>query len=51
MNGNKDTQLTSISKVRTIEEIADFWDTHSLADYWVRLTKLNSKSGPNVDGV
>lgn len=23
-----------ISKARTIEEIADFWDTHSLADYW-----------------
>jgi hypothetical protein len=26
--------MTSISKARTIEEIADFWDTHSLADYW-----------------
>jgi len=34
MNGNKDTKLTSISKVRTREEVADFWDTHSLADYW-----------------
>jgi hypothetical protein len=29
-----DTQLTSISKASTLEEIADFWDTHSLADYW-----------------
>jgi len=29
-----DTQLTSISKARTLEEIAEFWDTHSLADYW-----------------
>ncbi len=25
---------TSISKATTIEEIAEFWDTHSLADYW-----------------
>jgi hypothetical protein len=34
MNGNNETQLTSISKASTLEEIADFWDTHSLADYW-----------------
>lgn len=27
-------QMTSISKAQTIEEIAEFWDTHSLADYW-----------------
>ncbi len=33
MNGN-DTLMTSISKARTLDEIADFWDTHSLADYW-----------------
>jgi len=29
-----DENISSISKVRTIEEIAEFWDTHSLADYW-----------------
>ena len=29
-----DEKLSSISKARTIEEIAEFWDTHSLADYW-----------------
>ena len=34
MNESEDTQLTSISKARTLDEIADFWDTHSLADYW-----------------
>lgn len=34
MKENNDKQLTSISKARTIEEIADFWDTHSLVDYW-----------------
>jgi hypothetical protein len=34
MSGNSQEPMTSISKARTLEEIADFWDTHSLADYW-----------------
>jgi len=34
MNKNENTQITSISKARSLEEIADFWDSHSLADYW-----------------
>jgi hypothetical protein len=34
MNESNDTQLTSISKASTLEEIAEFWDTHSLDDYW-----------------
>jgi predicted nucleic acid-binding protein len=34
MNEKSDTPLTSVSRARTLEEIADFWDTHSLADYW-----------------
>lgn len=34
MNENETTQITSISKARTLDEIAEFWDTHSLADYW-----------------
>ncbi len=34
MSESNDAQLTSISKARTLEEIAEFWDTHSLADYW-----------------
>ena len=25
---------TSISKASTLEEIGEFWDSHSLADYW-----------------
>lgn len=25
---------TSISKAATYKEIGEFWDTHSLADYW-----------------
>jgi hypothetical protein len=27
---------TPISKATTYKEIAEFWDTHSLADYWDR---------------
>lgn len=34
MSENKDTQTTSISKVQTLEEIGEFWDAHSLDDYW-----------------
>jgi hypothetical protein len=34
MNENDDAQVTPISKARTPEEIAEFWDGHSLADYW-----------------
>jgi len=34
MSEKSDTQLTGISKARTVEEIGEFWDTHSLADYW-----------------
>jgi len=26
-------QLTPISKARTLEEIADFWETHDLTDF------------------
>ncbi|MCU0502130.1 MAG: BrnA antitoxin family protein [Anaerolineae bacterium] len=29
----QDDKVSSISKARTLEEMADFWDTHSLADY------------------
>ena len=34
MKENKNEQVTSISKARTLEEVADYWDTHSLADHW-----------------
>ena len=34
MNEDKDKKVTGLSKVGTVEEIADFWDSHSLADYW-----------------
>ena len=34
MSESNDVGVTSISKAHTPEEIADFWDTHSLDDYW-----------------
>lgn len=34
MNDKDDSQLTPISRARTPEEIGEFWDSHSLADYW-----------------
>ena len=33
MNENDQKGRTSISKVSTPEEIGEFWDSHSLADY------------------
>lgn len=34
MSANDDLPMASISKASTLDEIADFWDTHSLSDYW-----------------
>jgi len=34
MSDNKQQPITGISKARNIEEISEFWDTHSVADYW-----------------
>lgn len=31
---NENENVTSISKARTLDEIAEFWEAHSLADYW-----------------
>ncbi len=39
MNASENMPVTSISKARTIEEIADFGDTHSVADYWDQTTE------------
>ena len=40
MNEPGDTPRTSLSKARSLEEIADFWDTHSLADYWDQIYEV-----------
>lgn len=34
MSENSDTQKSNISKAGTPEEIADYWDSDSLADHW-----------------
>jgi len=34
MKERDNTQKTNISKAQTLDEIADYWDTHSLADHW-----------------
>ena len=41
MKENKDRQITSISKARTLEEIANYWDTHSLTDHWDETHEVN----------
>ena len=34
MSENNENQRTSISNAGSIEEIADYWDSNSLADHW-----------------
>ena len=34
MSEDDEVQSTSIAQAHILEEIADFWDTHSLDDYW-----------------
>lgn len=43
MKESKNAKVTSISKAQTLEEIADFWDTHSLADYWDQTHEVEFK--------
>ncbi len=33
MSENNEPKVTSISNASSLEEITEFWDTHSLADY------------------
>ena len=34
MNAAKSRKAASVSGARSVEELGDFWDSHSLADYW-----------------
>ena len=34
MKKDKKAEPTTISKASTMEEIGNFWDSHSLADQW-----------------
>jgi hypothetical protein len=43
MNENSDTEKSNISKARTPEEIAAYWDSHSLANHWDQTHKVEFK--------
>ncbi len=34
MSESKDGNLTGVSRAGTVEEIGEYWDSHSLADHW-----------------
>jgi hypothetical protein len=34
MSETDNAKQTSISKAQAMDEVADYWDTHSLADHW-----------------
>ena len=38
-----DKQLSSISKSGSIEEIAEFWDTHSITDYEDQIREVEAE--------
>ena len=41
MSGHKNDQRTSISDAGSIEEIAEYWDNHSLADHLEQTRKVD----------
>lgn len=41
-------RVSSISKSRTIEEMAEFWDTHSLADYEDQTYEVEMSFAPSA---
>lgn len=41
MSESDNSQVTAISKARSLEEITDFWDTHSLVDYWDQTSEVD----------
>jgi hypothetical protein len=43
MSESRDMSASSLSRASTIEEIGDFWDTHSLADFWDQTHEVEFK--------
>lgn len=41
MKNNKDKKRTNISNANSVEEISEFWDSHSLSDYWDQTKDAN----------
>ncbi|MBI3957933.1 MAG: hypothetical protein HY328_03910 [Chloroflexi bacterium] len=44
----QDDRASSISGSRTLEEMADFWDTHSLADYDAQTYEVEVSFDPSA---
>jgi GNAT superfamily N-acetyltransferase len=40
--------VSSISKARSLEEMAEFWDTHSLADYEDEIYEVDMTFDPSA---
>ncbi len=34
MSGSREPSTTSISGATSLDEVAEYWDSHSLADHW-----------------
>ena len=51
MNEPEATPQISVSKAQTLEEIADFWDMHSLDDYWDQTREAVFTFVPNIDNI
>jgi len=43
INKDNNSRQTSISKAGSLEEIDEFWDTHSLADCWDQTHEVESE--------
>ncbi len=41
MSVSKDSHPTSISQATSLEEIAEYWDSHSLADHWDQTAEVD----------
>lgn len=37
---SKDNRTTSLSNAHSLDELAEFWDTHSLADFWEQTSEV-----------
>jgi hypothetical protein len=47
----KNENKSSISQASSYEEIGEFWDSHSLADYWDQTESVNFEINPHAKGI
>jgi hypothetical protein len=43
MKDHRIRKTTKISKAQNLDEISEFWDSHSLADYWDETREVTFK--------